>query len=135
MTVPKAEVPPARADGAMLKLLRATGAMVKAAVIDVLPSVALIVAGVVPLTEVTEMLNRAVVAPPATVTLGGTEIKGLLVVKLTSVPPAGAGEPSVTVPVVVNPPTVFAGETEIPCSQPAMKYGLAETTNAPVCVP
>jgi len=51
-------------------------------------------------------------APPATVTDAGTVAAGLLLVSVTTAPPAGAGPLSVTVLAVVDaPPTTDAGDS------------------------
>jgi len=53
-----------------------------------------------------EMLKFADVAPSGTVTLAGTvATEVLLLLRFTTVPPAGAGAPSVTVPVEGDGPT------------------------------
>ena len=52
----------------------------------------------------------AVVCPAATVTVVGTVADSPLVDKLSMVPPVGAGELSVTVPVAGVPPTTDVGE-------------------------
>src|SRR5512133_3453102 len=55
-------------------------------------------------------VNVAVVAPAATVTDGGTVAAlGLLLVNVTTAPPAGAAALSVTIPVLFAPPVSVAG--------------------------
>jgi len=69
--------------------------------------------GVDELTELVVMVNAGdTVAPPATVTEAGTvAAAGLLLVSVTTAPPAGAGPLSVTVFAVVDvPPTTDAGD-------------------------
>jgi len=63
-------------------------------------------------TAVVVMVNAGdTVAPPATVTEAGTVAAGLLLVSVTTAPPAGAGPFSVTVFNVVEvPPTTDAGD-------------------------
>ena len=58
------------------------------------------------------MVKLALVAPAATVTLGGTVAAlGRLLVNVTTLPPAGAGLGSVTVPVEGLPPVTLVGLT------------------------
>ena len=58
------------------------------------------------------ILNVALVAPPATVTLAGTVAVDVLPLDNdTTAPPAGAGPLSVTVPVEGLPPTTLDGFT------------------------
>jgi hypothetical protein len=69
-----------------------------------------IVTGVSAATGLVVTVNVAVVAPAATVTFAGNwAAAALLLVRLTTVPPAGAGPLSVTVPVVAPPPSTVAG--------------------------
>lgn len=57
-----------------------------------------------------DTVNVAVVAPAATVTLPGTVAREvLLLVSVTTAPPAGAAELNVTVPVEEAPPTTLVG--------------------------
>jgi hypothetical protein len=58
------------------------------------------------------MVKVAVVAFAATVTLTGTGAAELLLDKVTTAPPAGAAELSVTVPVDALPPTTLVGFSE-----------------------
>jgi len=61
-------------------------------------------------TETVVIVNVAVVAPDATVTLAGTVAAAvLLLVSVTTAPDAGAAALSVTVPCDVLPPTTLAG--------------------------
>jgi hypothetical protein len=54
----------------------------------------------------------AVLAPPAMLTLAGTDAAtGLLLVRLTTAPDAGAAELSITVPKAELPPTTLLGFT------------------------
>ena len=72
----------------------------------------------------------AVVAPAATVTVGGTVAAGLLLVRVTMAPPAGAGPLRVTVPVEGLPPTTLVGFTVTE----DMVTGTGVTISAAVCV-
>jgi hypothetical protein len=64
--------------------------------------------GVDAATALVVMLNVALVAPAATVTLAGTVAAALLLDSVTTAPPAGAGPSSVTVPVRGLPPVTLA---------------------------
>ena len=56
-------------------------------------------------------MKVAVVAFAANVTLGGTVAAGLLLVRVTTAPPTGAGPLRVTVPVEGLPPITLVGFT------------------------
>jgi hypothetical protein len=58
-----------------------------------------------------EMVNLAVFAPAATVTLAGKVAAVLVVASVTTIPPVGAGPLIVTVPVLEAPPNTELGET------------------------
>jgi hypothetical protein len=61
-------------------------------------------------TGVVVMVNVALLAPPAIVTLGGTcAADVLLLCNVTTAPPAGAAPLSVTVPVELFPPKTEVG--------------------------
>lgn len=61
-------------------------------------------------TALVEMLNVALVAPAATVTLEGTVVtEASLLESATCAPPDGAGPLRVTVPVDEFPPVTFVG--------------------------
>ena len=60
-------------------------------------------------TALVVMLNVALAAPAATVTLAGTDAAGLLLESATCAPPAGAGPFSVTLPEAGLPPVTLAG--------------------------
>ena len=70
----------------------------------------MIVTGVDALTAFVVTWNAALVAPAATVTLGGTiAAPGLLVFSVTSAPPAGAAPFNVAVPWAAFPPSTVDG--------------------------
>jgi hypothetical protein len=74
------------------------------------PLVAVIVTDVEDVTVLVVIVNVAVVAPAATVTLAGTvatEVR--LLESVTAIPPAGAGPFRVTVPVDGLPPCTLVG--------------------------
>lgn len=54
--------------------------------------------------------NTALNWPAVTVTLAGTGAIALLLVRLTTAPPAGAGSVNVTVPVATLPPSRIDGD-------------------------
>jgi hypothetical protein len=72
---------------------------------------AVITAGVLAATTVVLIAKVTVVAPAASVTDAGTTAAIELLVSVTTKPPAGAGEPSVTVPVAAVPPLTLTGFT------------------------
>lgn len=74
------------------------------------PPVAVIVAELLLVTAPVETVNVALVAPPVTLTLGGTvATEELLLANVTVCPPEGAAEFKVTVPVDEEPPTTDVG--------------------------
>jgi hypothetical protein len=73
------------------------------------PAEAVIVTVVDAVTEVVETVKLALVAPAATVTLGGTVAAALLLDSVTPTPPAGAAAVSVTVPCAALPPVTLVG--------------------------
>ena len=85
--------------GLKLKALRATGATVKVAVLEVLPLVAVMVTDVDAETAAVVTVKVAVVLPAGTVTEAGTVAAAVLLLdKATVMPPVGAEEANVTVP-------------------------------------
>jgi hypothetical protein len=104
VTVPVDEVPPTTEVGLSVTLLREPVKTVRLAVwVD--PYVPEIVTAVFELTTLVVIGKVAVVALAATVTLAGTcAAEMLLLDKVTTAPPAGAGPVNVTVPVEVAPP-------------------------------
>ena len=121
VTVPVEETPPRTDVGFKLNALNVAGAvlMVNVAVLVTIPAVAVIVADVAALTAAVVTVNVAVDAPAATVTLAGTVADALLLERLTTIPPVGAGEPSVIVPVAFVPPFTAVGFTETAVRTPA----------------
>lgn len=74
---------------------------------------AVIITTIFRLTDAVVMLKVAVVFPPGTVTIEGTAaLPALLLDKLTTNPPVGAGAVSVTVPTEVLPPRTIVGFRE-----------------------
>ena len=90
-------------------LTKAHGVTVKVALILVL-LVAVIVTDVDEVTAAVVIENVAVVEPAGTVTLAGTvAVEVRLLESVTTIPPAGAGPVSVTVPVDGLPPCTLLG--------------------------
>lgn len=87
----------------------AGGLTVSVAVLLDAPSVAVMTGETTLATAVVETVNVAEVAPCATVTEVGTVAAALLDASVTTLPPAGAGPVSVTVPVDVAPPATVEG--------------------------
>lgn len=88
----------------------AGGVTVSAAVLVAPPYAPVIVTGVDVPTALVVIVNVALVAPAATVTLaGGVATAVLLLDSVTAAPPAGAGAVSVAVPCTGFPPTTLAG--------------------------
>jgi hypothetical protein len=113
VTVPVEEVPPVTLDGLRVSEVRAGRSTVKLAVLVVPLSAAEIVTFVLADTGVVVIVNVAVVAPAATVTLEGTVAADvLLLVSVTTVPPDRAAPFKVTVPVEEVPPITLEGLSE-----------------------
>jgi hypothetical protein len=85
------------------------GLMVSEACWELLPSVAVITAVVVVVTDVVVTVKFALVDPAATVTLLGTLAEPLLLESETTDPPEGAALESVTVPCEELPPVTLLG--------------------------
>jgi len=121
VTVPVDDNPPRTDAGFRLSALKVTGAWltVSVAVLVTAPAVAVTIADVAALTAAVVTVNVAVDAPAATVTLAGTVADALLLERLITIPPVGAGEPSVIVPVAFVPPFTAVGFTETAVRTPA----------------
>ena len=90
----------------------AGGATVSTAVLVMLPAVAVMVAELDAVTATVVTVNVAFVAPAGTVTLptaGTLATAALLLESVTTIPPAGAADVSVTVPVEDAGPTTLVG--------------------------
>lgn len=141
VTVPVELLPPVTVDGFRVSdeiVVDAGGLIVSEACRMVLPNVPVIVAVVVVLTDVVVTVKFALVDPLATVTLLGTLALELLLLKLTTVPPEGAAELSVTVPVELLPPVTLAGfklteERVGPEDPPGFTVKLVDTVAPPDC--
>jgi hypothetical protein len=88
------------------------GVTVSAAVRITPAALAVMLATVDAVTDVVVMVNVALVAPAATVTLAGTVAAALLLESVTPNPPAGAADVNVTVPCADVPPVTLVGLTE-----------------------
>ena len=111
VTVPVEEEPPTTERGTRLRLER-VGLLeftVSVADLETPPALAVMTEELLPAVVPVSIVNVALVAPPATVTLGGTVATALPLVRVTTSPPAGAGALKVTVPVLVEPSTTDVG--------------------------
>ena len=113
VTVPVAVLPPQTEVGLIVSdwsLTLGEGLTVRVAVRETPPAEAVIVTLVALETTRVETVKFALVAPAGTVTLLGTvAIFVLLLLRLTTNPPDGAGAVRVTVPVLLLPPTTLVG--------------------------
>jgi hypothetical protein len=76
------------------------------------------------------MGNVALVAPPGIVTLSGTcALSGSPLLRFTATPTAGAGAPSLTVPVAEPPATTVPGDTVIDVSGGRLGYNVNGCVN------
>ena len=98
VTVPVEEVPPTTEVGDTLTLDRVAGVIVSVAVKLTVARVAVIVAEEELETAIVLIVNVAVVAPAATVTLAGTVAFAVFEARPTTIPPVGAAPLIVTVP-------------------------------------
>jgi hypothetical protein len=108
VTVPVVDDPAVTVDGDNTSELRAATLMVNVAFL-LTPNVAVIVAEVEDPTPIVLTIKVAARLPVATVTLAGTCAAELLSERVTTIPGAGAGPFSVTVPVEELPPTTEVG--------------------------
>src|SRR3989442_15046462 len=90
------------------------------------------VAEVDAVTALVVTVNVTLVAPTGTVTLAGTEAAELLLDSVTCAPPAGAGPPSVTVPVELLPPVTLGGLSASEARPAAAPRGRAAVPATPV---
>ena len=113
VTVPVTPAPPTTdagfTDTDLSETEAAAGFTVSAAVFETPPLFAVIVTAVTAVTVVVVTLNVAVVDPAATVTLAGTVAAALLDASVTTIPPTGAADVNVTVPVLAVPPVTDVG--------------------------
>ena len=109
--VPVEALPPVTVAGVRAIELNAEAVIPKFALSDVVPSVAVSVAVVAAVTADVVTVNVALLAPGATVTVGGTTALALLDERVTVIPPPDAGPDNVTDPVELNPPTTEEGES------------------------
>jgi hypothetical protein len=114
-TVPVVDAPPVTELAATFKNDNAGGCTVRIAVLVELFALAEMVTGRLAGTGVVVMINVGeTVAPAATVTEAGRVTLGSLLVRVTTIPPGGAGAVSETVldPVMALPPTTEFGESD-----------------------
>ena len=102
-----------------------------AAVFDVPPDAAEIVAVVVAVTVLVEIVNVPVVFPAATVTEFGTVADPELLASVITNPELGAGDEIVTVPVLALPPTTVAGLSVSDLTVGAMMVNVALSVTEP----
>ena len=110
VAVPVALFPPAMVAGLTVTVAREFGTMVSTAVLVMPAYVAEIDDEALAVTTTVVMVNLALLAPAATVTLAGTVATAVLVLaRLTTTPPVGALPVSVAVPLTAFPPAVLVG--------------------------
>ena len=118
VTFPCAETPPVTlvglTDSAESDAAAGGGVTVSVVVFVAPPYAPVIVTGVEVPTALVVIVNVALVAPAATVTLGGTAATAALPLEsVTAPPPVGAAVVSVAVPCAGLPPTTLVGLSEI----------------------
>ena len=93
----------------------------------------MIVTEVEPATATVSILNVALFAPAATVTVEGTvATEGLLLLSDTEIPPLGAAPVSFTVPVELAPPTTVLGMSDSELNTGAVTVSVADFTDPPL---
>jgi hypothetical protein len=112
------------------------GVTVNVVCFELLPSVAVITALVVVVTDCVLTVKVALVLPPATVTLEGTVATEVFELdRVTTVPPEGALALRVTVPVELLPPLTLVGfrinEETVGLELPGLTVKLADTVAPP----
>jgi hypothetical protein len=139
VTVPWEDEPPVTLVGfTVTEVITRVGVIVSEACCELLPSVAVITAVVVEVTDAVVTVNEALICPAATVTVPGTLAEPLLLESETTVPPEGAAALIVTVPVELFPPTRLVGfrvseETVGPQELLAFTVKLLDTVAPPDC--
>src|SRR5436190_97197 len=120
VTLPVLPAVPVTAAGLTLTPTNAAGPAgfsVSVTILDAPTHVAVMLACVTAVIAFVLTVNVALVAPAATVTDGSTVATlGLLLVNVTTAPPAGAAALSVTLPVLFAPPVSVAGFSVIEAS-------------------
>jgi len=89
------------------------------------PSIAVIIAVACPAMGTVEMLNVAIVLPPATTTEAGSVATLLLLARLTAMPPTGAAVARVMVPMELLPPNRDVGLKLNDCNTGGLTVKLA----------
>ena len=111
LTIPVAVLPPATPAGEMVMTETRGAVTVRSAFAAVPLDEAVMVAEAFAETAIVVIVNVALVAPSATVTLAGSVAAALLDARLTTTPPAGAAYPMLTAPVDVRPPGTVVGSS------------------------
>jgi hypothetical protein len=125
VTDPVADDPPMTVVGLNVNPVRTGGLIIRVAETVVPPSVAEIEAEVAVATAVVVMEKVTLVEPLGTTTVAGTTALELPEVKLTVMPPVGAGPLNVSVPDAVLPPVTEVGETVRPAGNGAVIVSVA----------
>ena len=131
VTVPIELSPPVTDVGFRLSEVTDRGLIARVAVLVAVPREAVIVAVTAVATEVVLIVKVALVAPAGTVTVAGVVALALLDDTLMTVPPVGAGPPSVTVPVADRLPTNVVGETVSPVKPAELTVRVAVFVTVP----